>query len=140
MKKNTDDLRQELMDSPNLDKFLSDNQSEFISRSVAMHLSELCQAKHISKSTLAKRSCISEVYLHQIFAGRRSPSRNRLLCLCFGLEATVDETQSLLRFSGLAQLYPKDQRDAMIQHAMIHGTPLMELNQTLFNHNLETLF
>ncbi len=40
---------------------------------------------------------MSEIYLHQIFAGRRNPSRNRLLCLCYGLEATVDETQELLK-------------------------------------------
>ena len=140
MKKNTDDLHQELMGSPNLDQFLSENQSEFLSQTIADRLSQLCRDRHLSKAALAKRSCISEVYLHQIFAGRRSPSRNRLICFCFGLEATEEETQSLLRLSGLAQLYAKDQRDAMIQHALIHGTPLVELNQALFNHDLETLF
>ena len=47
---------------------------------------------------------MSEIYLHQIFAGRRTPSRNRLLCLCYGLGATIEETQELLRLCGIAEL------------------------------------
>lgn len=140
MKKNTDDLRQEIQQSPNLEQFLTENQEEFRSDTVAKSLSELCREKQISKATLAKRACMSEVYLHQIFSGRRNPSRNRLICLCFGFQTTLDETQTLLRLCGQAQLYPKDKRDAIIQHALLHNTPLVELNQTLFTYNLETLF
>ena len=140
MRKNTDDLRQELQQSPNLEQFLTENQGEFRSDIVAKQLSELCREKQVSKATLAKRSCMSEVYLHQIFSGRRNPSRNRLICLCFGLQTSLEETQTLLRLCGQAQLYPKDKRDAIIQHALLHGTALVELNQTLFTYNLETLF
>lgn len=140
MKKNTDDLRQEIQQSPNLEQFLTANQEEFRSDTVAKQLSELCRAKRVTKAALAKRSCMSEVYLHQIFSGRRNPSRNRLICLCFGLGATLEEAQTLLRLCGQAQLYPKDKRDAIIQHALLHGTALVDLNQTLFTYHLETLF
>ena len=99
--KNTDDLRQELMQSPNLDEFLSDNEENFSSESVSDILNRLLIKKNISKASLAKQSGISEVYLHQIFAGRRNPSRNRLLCLCYGLGASLDETQELLKLCGL---------------------------------------
>ena len=75
--KNTDDLRQELMHSPNLDEFLSDNRENFSNESVPEVLNRILQSKNISKSVLAKQSGISEVYLHQIFAGKRNPSRNR---------------------------------------------------------------
>ena len=140
MKKNTDDLRQEIQSSSDLDQFLTENQEAFRSDTVASQLSALCKKKQISKASLAKQSCMSEVYLHQIFSGRRNPSRNRLICLCFGLQTTLEEAQTLLRLCGQAQLYPKDKRDAIIQHALLHGTELVELNQTLFTHNLETLF
>ena len=63
---------------------------------------------------------MSEIYLHQIFAGRRNPSRNRLLCLCYGLSASIDETQELLKLSGMAQLYPKRKRDAIIYYGLLH--------------------
>lgn len=140
MKKNTDALQQELMDTPSLDQFLSANQDQFISESIARQLSQLCRDKKVSKSTLAKRACLSEVYLHQIFSGRRNPSRNRLICLCFGLNATLEETQALLKQAGFAQLYPKDKRDAVILHALGHGTTLIALNQTLFSQDMEALF
>jgi len=48
-----------------------------------------------------------------------NPSRNRLLCLCYGLEATVDETQELLKLCGMAQLYPKLKRDAIIYYGLL---------------------
>lgn len=106
-KKNTDGLHQELMDSPNLSQFLSENREQFVEKSVSDALNHLFEKKNISKATLAKRSGMSEIYLHQIFAGRRKPSRNRMLCLCYGLEADIEETQELLRLCGMAQLYPK---------------------------------
>ena len=85
-KKDTDDLQQELMDSSDLTQFLSKNTEQFVDKSVTEALNQLFLRKNISKATLAKQAGMSEIYLHQIFAGRRNPSRNRLLCLCYGLE------------------------------------------------------
>lgn len=105
--KNTDDLQQELMEAHDLDQFLSDNEENFINNSVCELLSLLFRKRNISKATLAKQSGMSEVYLHQVFAGRRNPSRSRLLCLCFGLQTTVEETQELLKQCGFARLYTR---------------------------------
>lgn len=69
-KKNTDGLRKEMMDSPDLTQFLSSNQEQFVSNSVADLLIRLFEQKHISKAALAKQAGMSEIYLHQIFAGR----------------------------------------------------------------------
>lgn len=139
-KKNTDDLRQELMQAPNLDRFLSTNREQFSNESLVESLNRLLGEKRISKAALAKQSEMSEVYLHQIFAGRRNPSRNRLLCLCFGLEASIDETQDLLKRCGLAQLYPKNKRDAIIYYGLVHKMSLPELNDKLFAEEEEMLF
>ena len=138
--KNTDSLQQELMDSPNLMRFLAQNQEHFVNRNITAALEQLFQRKNISKAALAKQSGMSEIYLHQIFAGRRNPSRNRLLCLCYGLEASVEETQELLRQCGVAQLYPKLKRDAIIYYGLLHGIQLFEINDKLFDEDEETLF
>ncbi|MBP1582203.1 MAG: hypothetical protein J6A26_07390 [Oscillospiraceae bacterium] len=82
---------------------------------------------------------MSEIYLHQIFAGRRNPSRNRLLCLCYGLETSLEETQELLKQCGLAQLYPKIRCDTIIVYGLLHEISLFEINDQLFNQNEETL-
>lgn len=80
-KKNTDGLQQELMDSPDLTQFLSQNQEQFVNKNVAELLNHLFEKKNISKAALAKQSGMSEIYLHQIFAGRRNPSET-VCCVC----------------------------------------------------------
>ena len=138
-KKNTDNLQQELMNAPDLNQFLSQNQKQFVNPNVAELLNRLFERKNISKASLAKQAGMSEIYLHQIF-GRRNPSRNRLLCLCFGLDASVEETQELLKLCGMAQLYPKLKRDAIIYYGLLHGLPLFEINDKLFDEDEEILF
>lgn len=138
--KDTDNLRQELMEAPSLDRFLSENQDSFNRSSVCSALNLLFQKQKISKSALAKKSGMSEVYLHQVFSGRRTPSRSRLICLCFGLSATLEETQELLKQCGYAQLYPKDRRDAIIFYGLMNEMSLLAINDKLFMENEETLF
>lgn len=135
----TNNLWQELMESPNLDQFLSEHEGNFQTESVCDLLNQLFQKRRISKAALAKQSGMSEVYLHQVFAGRRNPSRNRLLCLCFGLSATLEETQKLLKQCGFAQLYPKDRRDAIILYGILNGQDLFTVNDKLFAENEEIL-
>ena len=138
--KNTDDLRQELMESPDLDQFLTDNQEDFDGGRIGEMLNALFQKHRISKAALARLSGMSEVYLHQVFAGRRNPSRSRLLCLCFGLDATVEETQLLLKHCGHAQLYPKNRRDAIILYGLANNMDLFDVNDKLFRENEDTLY
>ena len=138
-RKNTDQLQQELMTGNDLNRVLSDNDASFQQHDLQETLQALFERRSISKTMLAKQSGISEVYLHQVFSGRRTPSRNRLLCLCFGLEATVDETQELLRHARFAPLYSRDRRDAIIIFALSHHMTLFEVNDKLFTENLDTL-
>ena len=138
--KDTNNLQQELMETATLDQFLSENQDNFNRDSICELLNRLFQKRRISKATLAKQSGMSEVYLHQVFSGRHNPSRNRLLCLCFGLNASLEETQELLKQCGFAQLYPKDRRDAIILYGILNGMDLFAVNDKLFAENEETLY
>ncbi|HCL20998.1 MAG TPA: XRE family transcriptional regulator [Oscillibacter sp.] len=137
--KNTDTLQQELMSTNNLDRFLVENGDSFRDVPLQEAIQRIFDEKGMSKAQLAKQSGISEVYLHQLFSGRRFPSRSRLLCLCFGLGATVDEAQSLLQQARHAPLYSRDRRDAIIIFALSHHMTLFEVNDKLFTENLDTL-
>lgn len=137
--KNTDTLQQELMSTNNLDRFLTENDASFRDVPLQEAIQRIFDEKGMSKAQLAKQSGISEVYLHQLFSGRRFPSRSRLLCLCFGLSATVDEAQSLLQQARHAPLYSRDRRDAIIIFALSHHMTLFEVNDKLFTENLDTL-
>ena len=137
--KNTDTLQQELMLTNNLDRFLTENDASFRDVPLQEAIQRIFDEKGMSKAQLAKQSGISEVYLHQLFSGRRFPSRSRLLCLCFGLGATVDEAQSLLQQARHAPLYSRDRRDAIIIFALSHHMTIFEVNDKLFTENLDTL-
>ena len=138
-RKNTDQLQQELMTGNDLNRVLSDNDASFQQHDLQETLQALFERRSISKTMLAKQSGISEVYLHQVFSGRRTPSRNRLLCLCFGLEATVDETQELLRHARFAPLYSRDRRDAIVIFGLSHNMTLGEINDKLYAEDADTL-
>ena len=138
--KSTNDLNEELMQESNIDAYINDNRQFFSERSISELLTELYEKKSISKAALARKAGISEVYLHQVFAGRRNPSRDRLLCICVGLGVTLEETQRLLTQASYAQLYPKIKRDAIISHGIVHHTELNEINDKLFAEGEKTLF
>ena len=83
---------------------------------------------------------MSEVYLHQVFSGRRNPSRDRLLCLCIGMEVSLEETQQLLKQAAYAPLYPKQRREAIIAYGISHGMTLQQVNDKLFAEGEKTLY
>lgn len=140
IKKDTSELQNSMMEHTNLDRFLAENRENFQNNTVPELLLHMIEKKGISKAVLAKQAGMSEVYLHQVFAGRRNPSRSRVLCICFGLNATLEETQELLKQCSLAQLYPREKRDAIIIYGLMHGLSLFEVNDKLFEEDEETLF
>lgn len=137
--KNTGDLSEELMSQPNIGEYISNNRGIFTGQGVAELLKELYRRCPCKKAELARKAGMSEVYLHQVFSGRRSPSRDRLLCICVGLEATLEETQQILRQTGYAQLYPKIKRDAIVSHGLLHRRTLREINEALFAEDEKSL-
>ena len=130
-KKTTDDLRQELMDQPSIETYLSDNRSCFMEQGILDLLESLRERCGLPKAEIARRSGMSEVYLHQVFSGRRNPSRDRLLALCVGMGASLEEANQLLRQAAYAQLYPRLRRDAIISHGLAHRHSLVEINESL---------
>jgi transcriptional regulator with XRE-family HTH domain len=140
LNKATGDLNNDLIKAENIDSYISTNREFFMEQDVPKLLAELYEKKSMSKADLARRSGVSVVYLHQVFAGRRKPSRDRLLCLCIGLEASLEETQRLLMQSTYAQLYSKIKRDAIISFGLVHHMDVQEINDKLFDENEQILF
>lgn len=135
----TDDLKQELMSDADIDAYIKENRHNFVNCDISRLLRMLYEDRQISKAELARRSGMSEVYLHQLFSGRRKPSRDKLLCLCVGMELTIEETQKLLRLAAFGELYPRIKREAIIYHGIAHHTPLNEINDKLFKEGEKAL-
>lgn len=132
-------MKSDLFYEGNIHSYIKANEPFFTKKNITELLAGLYEKKSISKAALARNAGMSEVYLHQVFSGRRNPSRDRLLCLCIGLEATLEETQTLLKQAGYAELYPKNRRDAIVSHGIVHKTPLPKINDNLFAENEKML-
>lgn len=122
--KSTSELERELSGCADLHGYLKQN-------APALHAPELPE--------LLRRSNLNPVYGYQILSGRRRPSRDSLLCLCFGLGLRADETQQLLLHAGYAQLYVRDPRDSILFYALESGMSLVACNQQLDAHGSAVL-
>lgn len=69
-----------------------------------------------------------------IFQGKKYPSRDKIICLTFGFEMTVEETQTLLKQAGYQELYPRDQRDALLLFAIEKKMNILDANFLLYDH------
>ena len=84
-RKNTNQLLHELMDTNDLHRVLTENDASFREDGLTDALQRLFEERSMAKTTLAKSSGISEVYLHQVFSGRRCPRDRRDAILIYGL-------------------------------------------------------
>ena len=100
--KKTDDLLQELGKTAHIDEYLRGNENSFRNESFANAMNRFFAGQRKSKAEIARSSGISDIYLYQIFAGNRLPSRDRLACICIGMQMTEEDTQYLMRLCGLA--------------------------------------
>ena len=135
----TSDLETLLSRSASLEDFLEKGEDSFVDADFISLLGAVFEKKKLTKATLAKRSGMSEVYVHQLFGGRRMPSRDRLLCLCIGMGASLQETQELLRRNKDAMLYARSRRDAVIEYGILHRMDLYQVNDMLFKNGEKTL-
>lgn len=139
MKKSTDKLLDTLKKKPTIEEYFSENGSEMLDCTLPQALEQLLDEKKLSKADVIRASNIDRTYGYQIFDGRKSPSRDKLIMLCFGLKLNLEESQRLLNIAGLRELYPRDERDAVIIFAILHHMDLIEANEILYDKMMKPL-
>lgn len=138
-KKPTDELMEQLTDSDSLERYLKENKPYFVDLSLAELLNKKLKEHGKEKSAVIKAAEINEIYAYQIFSGKRIPSRDKLLCLLFGLELSVSEVQEFLKMTGHAPLYPKNVRDTIILSGLQNSLTVVQVNELLYDHGEKTL-
>jgi transcriptional regulator with XRE-family HTH domain len=74
------------------------------------YINRLCAEKDVLPAYIIKKSGIERTFGHQIFNGKRNPSRDKIILLAFGFDMDYDETQALLKSARKSALYPKIER------------------------------
>lgn len=137
--KNTDELLKELTKADNIDDFLTENKDSFTDVSLSEYLTALLKEKGLIKAEVIKKSELSDIYAYQIFSGVKQPTRDKVLCIAFGMGLTVAETQQLLKSCGLPFLYAKHKRDSIILFALDRKLSVVETNELLYSSEENTL-
>ncbi len=137
--KSTDELMNEIKQTHEINKFLEKNGSEFVSEPLHDILSRLLKEKNIKKSEVVARSSLNRIYGYQIFSGKRIPSRDKLIALCFGFKFDLEETDKLLKAAGYSPLYARNKRDALIIFAINSNKSIFVVNELLFENGFDIL-
>lgn len=137
--KSTSELERELTGCANLRGYLKRNESALYTPDLSELLHLELEKSGLTRAELLRRSNLNPIYGYQILSGKRRPSRDTLLCLCFGLGLCADETQNLLLHAGYAQLYIRDPRDSILFFALNNGLSLLACNQQLDVHGEASL-
>jgi len=128
----TDDLMNLLKSEDSYDSVI-ETAPEFLDLALSEHLAQIITEKNLKKSEIIAKSGIERTYAYQLFRGEKTPSRDKLLALSFGMKLTLEETQTLLKVHGYAQLYAKNKRDSAIIFALNKGQSLIKLNENLYS-------
>lgn len=137
--KTTDELAHEIFRSDNILDYFAENRGEMQIDSLPEYLERWLKRKDCTKADVVRRSNLNKAYVYQIFLGKKYPSRDKVIALAFGLELDEKEVQVLLKQAGYRELYPRDPRDALLLYAIGHHKGIIDVNELLYDHNIEVL-
>jgi len=127
----TSTLLGRLFKTGNVGNFIEHNNKEMDTASFSDYLSSLCDRKNMLPSYVISKSDIERSYGYQLFKGRRTPSRDKVIQLAFGFGMGYEEAQELLKAARMSPLYPRIKRDAVIIYALKRGIKLVDVQVTL---------
>lgn len=134
----TEDLLKRLLNASSPEVYL-DHES-LIDRTLPAYLYELLDERGIKRAEVVRASGLHPTVVYDIFGGKSLPGRDHAIMLAFGLGCSVKEAQRVLRLAGVAELWPKIRRDAIIIWCIKEGLSRQECDDKLWEFSEKTLF
>ncbi len=135
----SDDLDKKIKTSGSFSEFWNQIKNRISNLPLSEYLRELLDEKGLKRSDVVVRTGLDKAYVYQIFAGKKHPSRDKLITIAFGMKLSEEETQRMLKLSGLRELWPKDERDALFLFAIQRGMSLEDVHTELERYGLDPL-
>jgi len=129
----------QIMNVSSFSEFWESHKDEIVELSLSDYLSALLKEKKLKRSDVVVKTGLDKAYVYQIFAGKKNPSRDKLITMAFGMKLSEEETQKMLRLSGHRELWPKDERDALFLFAIQHRMSLADVHTELERYGLAPL-
>ena len=132
-------LNDDLENTKSIGSYLKRNEANMIPRSLPEHLRMLLKQKGMRRADVARGSLLDRKYIYQIFDGTKTPSRDKLVAMAFGLRLSVEEAQTMLKLSESRELYVRVRRDAIILFALQRNMSIFETNDLLYEYGYAVL-
>lgn len=130
--KTTKELENELKsvtDSTQLEKWIDQNQDQELD--FAGYFNKLCEEKNVKISDIYMNSAIGKSFAYDMRNGTKLPSKETAIKVAFVLNATLEETNLLLKASGNKELYPRREEDAIIEFAIRNHLDVYQTEELL---------
>lgn len=125
------------------DKYLKNNKDSMLSESnsFSTYVKELMNKNKIKQQEVFLKADVPERYGYKLLSGEKhTKQRDVIVRICYAAEFTLSETQRALRKYGMAELYAKDERDALIMIAFNERPgSIIDVNTMLKSHGLQPL-
>jgi hypothetical protein len=135
----TEVLQQILLETDDFTEFLEICEESLVVEPFYEFALSKIHEKQLKFSTVFKRGMVSKSMGYKIIKGLRTPSRDLMVQLAFGIGLDVMETNRLLMLGKKAPLYVKDQRDAAILYCINQEMSLIDCEEMLLDLGFASL-
>ena len=122
----TDELLKLLFKERSLEQFLLRNESAYLNADFSNYLSNWCKSHQEIPEQLIRRANLEKSFGHQLFSGKRKPSRDTVIQLAFAMQASVAQAQEMLKVARKSVLYPRIKRDTVIIYCLHNHISLVD--------------
>lgn len=125
------------------DSYCNENKKSMgiLQESFSVYIKNILVSKKITQQTVFLNADIPERYGYKLLSGeKRTKQRDIILRICYAAELSLEETQRALKKYGMAELYAKFQRDALLM-IIFNERPgnILEVNSLLKQNGMEPL-
>lgn len=103
------------------------------------YITALCRQRGEPPERVINRTNLERSYGHQLFSGRRSPSRDTVLQLAFGFGMDYEAAQELLKIARKSLLHPRVKRDMVLVFCLHHQYSIVDCQIALEQYGLPLL-
>ncbi len=122
----TEELLRQLFKEDSLERFLRRNESAYRDISFSEYIAACCRTRGEVPEQVIRRANLEKSFGHQLFSGRRRPSRDTVIQLAFALEEGVEGAQEMLKIARKSLLYPRIKRDTVIIYCLHNSISLLD--------------
>lgn len=135
----TDELLRLLFMESSLEHLMTKDASGLSFPRFSDYITALCRQRDEVPERVINRANIEKSYGHQLFNGRRNPSRDTVLLLAFGFEMDYEAAQELLKIARKSLLHPKVKRDMVLVFCLQHHYSVVDCQLALQEYHLPLL-